>query len=254
MKIFVWYEYWITYTRSGGRSLGGKLQQQYTVRGGRRPFGLSTLIGGWNVDGKTVQLYQTTPSGIYSEWKANAIGRKTFLIILKKKWCDGQDKMLNEFLEKHYTDDLTIEAAVKLAIRALLEVVEHGAKNIDVGILEKKKALSKLQEADIEKIVEEIKKEEELEDGNKEKEKEKNQCARFVKICINLSTKIFCKIYWKITMKHKYFNTIKLLETTINKKKTQTISQLITTDLFYSSHIHFERNTQAVIKALDAVE
>ncbi|ETO23818.1 hypothetical protein RFI_13350, partial [Reticulomyxa filosa] len=56
-----------------------ELQQQYTVRGGRRPFGLSTLIGGWNVDGKTVQLYQTTPSGIYSEWKANAIGRKVDL-------------------------------------------------------------------------------------------------------------------------------------------------------------------------------
>ncbi|ETO15938.1 hypothetical protein RFI_21422 [Reticulomyxa filosa] len=83
--------------------------------------------------------------------------------------------MLNEFLEKHYTDELTIDAAVKLAVRALLEVVEHGAKNIDVGILERKKTLSKLQETDIEKIVEEIKKEEELEDGNKDKEKEKGK-------------------------------------------------------------------------------
>jgi len=108
-----------------------ELQQQYTVRGGRRPFGLSTLIGGWNVDGKSVQLFQTTPSGIYSEWKANAIGRK--------------DKMLNEFLEKHYTEDMSTEAAIKLAVRALLEVVEHGAKNIDIGVLERKKNFKKIR-------------------------------------------------------------------------------------------------------------
>ena len=54
-------------------------QQQYTVRGGRRPFGLACLIGGWHkhiTDKQNVKLYQTVPSGIYSEWKANAIGRK----------------------------------------------------------------------------------------------------------------------------------------------------------------------------------
>lgn len=63
-----------------------ELQQQYTVRGGRRPFGLATLIGGYHpyiADEQNVQLYQTIPSGVYTEWKACAIGRK--------------DKMLNEF-------------------------------------------------------------------------------------------------------------------------------------------------------------
>ena len=56
-----------------------ELQQQYTVRGGRRPFGLAALIGGHHpyiTDKQNVQLYQTLPSGIYTEWKANAIGRK----------------------------------------------------------------------------------------------------------------------------------------------------------------------------------
>ena len=54
-------------------------QQSYTVRGGRRPFGLACLIGGWHEDKENeynVGLWQTTPSGIYTEWKANAIGRK----------------------------------------------------------------------------------------------------------------------------------------------------------------------------------
>lgn len=51
-------------------------QQKFTVRGGRRPFGLACLIGGWNNDDNKCNLYQTLPSGIYSEWKANAIGRK----------------------------------------------------------------------------------------------------------------------------------------------------------------------------------
>jgi len=99
-------------------------QQQFTVRGGRRPFGLSVLLGGWHGDAKNVQLFQTTPSGIYSEWKANAIGRK--------------DKMVNEFLEKHYEENMSNEKGIKLAVRALLQVVEHGAKNIDVGVVEKK--------------------------------------------------------------------------------------------------------------------
>jgi 20S proteasome alpha/beta subunit len=121
-------------------------QQKYTVRGGRRPFGLSTLIGGWHPDSKEMSLWQTTPSGIYTEWKANAIGRK--------------DKMLNEFLEKHYKDSLNIDECVKLCIRALLEVVEHGSKNIDIGVLEMGKSIKKLDLKDVTTIVEEIQKEE----------------------------------------------------------------------------------------------
>merc|ERR1719183_1264029 len=50
------------------------IQQSYTQKGGRRPFGLSTLVLGFDVDG-TPQLWQTEPWGTYSEWKACAIGR-----------------------------------------------------------------------------------------------------------------------------------------------------------------------------------
>ena len=46
------------------------VQQRYTQSGGVRPFGLSTLIMGFDKGGKdtTPRLYQTEPSGIYSAW------------------------------------------------------------------------------------------------------------------------------------------------------------------------------------------
>ena len=45
-----------------------KVQQEYTQRGGRRPFGIATLIGGFSHNGAP-QLWQTDPSGAYSSWK-----------------------------------------------------------------------------------------------------------------------------------------------------------------------------------------
>ena len=50
------------------------LKQRYTQSNGRRPFGISCLIGGFDDDG-TPHLFQTEPSGTYHEWKANATGR-----------------------------------------------------------------------------------------------------------------------------------------------------------------------------------
>lgn len=44
------------------------VQQRYTQSGGVRPFGLSTLIVGFDKGEKIPRLYQTEPSGIYSAW------------------------------------------------------------------------------------------------------------------------------------------------------------------------------------------
>lgn len=44
------------------------VQQRYTQSGGVRPFGISTLIVGFDPNDQTPRLYQTEPSGIYSAW------------------------------------------------------------------------------------------------------------------------------------------------------------------------------------------
>lgn len=80
-----------------------------------RPFGISTLIIGFDHSDPTPRLYQTEPSGMFSAWKANAIGRSS--------------KTVREFLEKNYKEDMSQEDAVKLAIKSLLEVVQTGAKS-----------------------------------------------------------------------------------------------------------------------------
>lgn len=51
------------------------LQQKYTQQGGVRPFGISTLIVGFDVDG-VPKLFQTDPSGVYSAWKVPLSTRK----------------------------------------------------------------------------------------------------------------------------------------------------------------------------------
>ncbi|KAJ9111680.1 hypothetical protein QFC19_001039 [Naganishia cerealis] len=94
------------------------VQQKYTQSGGARPFGISTLIVGFDPEDTTPRLYQTEPSGIYSAWKANAIGRSS--------------KTVREFLEKNYTEGLDKDEAIKLTIKSLLEVVQTGAKNIEI--------------------------------------------------------------------------------------------------------------------------
>lgn len=44
------------------------VQQRYTQSGGVRPFGISTLIVGFDSGSKVPRLYQTEPSGIFSAW------------------------------------------------------------------------------------------------------------------------------------------------------------------------------------------
>lgn len=133
------------------------LKQKYTQSNGRRPFGISCLIGGFDYDGQP-HLYQTEPSGIYYEWKANATGRSA--------------KTVREFLEKFYKDEevATDDGAIKLAIRALLEVVQSGQKTLEVAVMRRNETLQMLDVATIEKYVTIIEKEKE-EEAEKKKQK-----------------------------------------------------------------------------------
>ena len=113
------------------------IQQRYTQSGGVRPFGISTLIMGFDSLG-VPQLYQTEPSGNHTAWKAVAIGRN--------------QKTVKEYLEKNYSET-TAADGVKLACRALLEVVEAGSKNIEVAVLRHGEPLKMLGDAEVEEIV-----------------------------------------------------------------------------------------------------
>lgn len=44
------------------------VQQRYTQSGGVRPFGISTLLAGFDPNDEVPRLYLTEPSGIYSAW------------------------------------------------------------------------------------------------------------------------------------------------------------------------------------------
>jgi 20S proteasome subunit alpha 4 len=121
------------------------VQQRYTQSGGVRPFGISTLTCGFDTD-ETPRLFQTDPAGTYSEWKAATIGRS--------------GKTIREFLEKNYKDELSSDDAIKLAVQALMEVVESGSKNIEVAVMRFGKPLEVLPEEQIEsvcKVIEEEK-------------------------------------------------------------------------------------------------
>uniref|UniRef100_A0A6G1SB92 Proteasome subunit alpha type n=1 Tax=Aceria tosichella TaxID=561515 RepID=A0A6G1SB92_9ACAR len=123
-----------------------QLKQKYTQSNGKRPFGISALITGFDDDG-TPRLFQTDPSGVYHEWKANSTGRSA--------------QTVREFLEKNYTADIAAkdDQVVKLAIRALLEVVQ--GKNLEVAIMRHRTPMKLLSTSEVDAIVAEIEKEKE---------------------------------------------------------------------------------------------
>jgi 20S proteasome subunit alpha 4 len=97
-----------------------ELQQKATQSGGRRPYGVATIVGGFNIDGSP-QLWMTEPSGMATAWKACAVGNQT--------------KAVLETLEAGHNAELTRDEAARLAVRALLEVVESGARNIELVVM-----------------------------------------------------------------------------------------------------------------------
>jgi 20S proteasome subunit alpha 4 len=109
-----------------------------------RPFGISTFIIGF--EGKEPKLYQTEPSGAYSLWKANAIGRNS--------------KNLREFLEKNHKEGMSTEETIRLAVETLMEVVDN-AKNLELCVAYPNGKFDLLEEEAIDKVIKSIEKEKE---------------------------------------------------------------------------------------------
>jgi 20S proteasome subunit alpha 4 len=123
-----------------------KIQQKYTQQGGVRPFGIATLMTGIGTDPEHPErpyLYQTDPAGTHSRWKAQVIGGRNA-------------KSLREFLEKQYTADMTEAQSVRLAVQALLEVVDSGAKTMEICVVRTGGVKEMLAEEAVQVVVVEI--------------------------------------------------------------------------------------------------
>eukprot|EP01130_Rhizamoeba_saxonica_P000022 TRINITY_DN10016_c0_g1_i1.p1 TRINITY_DN10016_c0_g1~~TRINITY_DN10016_c0_g1_i1.p1 ORF type:complete len:263 (-),score=89.32 TRINITY_DN10016_c0_g1_i1:27-815(-) len=137
-------------------------QQSYTQSGGVRPYGITTFIVGFE-DGEP-KLYETDPAGTYSEWVANSCGRhgepvKKFLVQkypgVKEDEDDKDESSSETDEEEEDVEPLDEDGAVKLAVQALLDVVES-PKNIEIAIVHQEQPLLYLEQEEIEAIVTQI--------------------------------------------------------------------------------------------------
>ena len=85
--------------------------------------------------------------------KANAIGRSA--------------KTVREFLERNHAEDMDREATIKLTVKSLLEVVQTGARNIEIAVMAPGKPLEMLPVDDIEAYVKGIEAEKQEEAAKK---------------------------------------------------------------------------------------
>lgn len=81
-----------------------------------RPFGISLIVAGV-YNGKS-QLFETEPAGALAEYNAVAIGQ-------------GKKKAM-EMLEKEYKAGITLEKAIKLALK-IISATSYEKKQFDVN-------------------------------------------------------------------------------------------------------------------------
>ncbi len=121
------------------------LKQVCTQSGGLRPFGVSVIVAGIDNDGPKV--YETDPTGIFFQFKATVIG-------------EGEPE-IEEILNHEYKDSLTIEEALKLALRALNQVLD---KNFSVErvaaayIKTNEKVFREVSRANLDRVLKDVKK------------------------------------------------------------------------------------------------
>ena len=162
---------------------------RYTQRGGVRPFGLCCLIAGFTDAGEG-QLWHTDPTGVYSRWAVSAkkassatLSCPSFHVALllhavQANAVGRNSKSLVEFLEARYSAEMSEEETVKLAVQTLLEVrataglchavavvaqiclftrpvqiVESGAKSMELAVLKSKEPIKFYEEAELTPIV-----------------------------------------------------------------------------------------------------
>ncbi len=111
---------------------------QFTQYSGVRPFGVALIVAGIDQLGESVFI--TDPSGTFIPYTAIAIG-------------SGSDDV-NDFLEKNYNEDMSLDDTAALAVAAinLKADVKDIVKNIRIAkISREKKVLEKISDEEIEK-------------------------------------------------------------------------------------------------------
>jgi len=100
------------------------MAQQLTQFGGYRPYAVALILAG--VDKNGASLYQTDPSGTFIAYDAIAIG-------------NGSDQV-NEFLEKNYHADISLDDASSLALESIYLVSEEktGTRHIKMSQIDTK--------------------------------------------------------------------------------------------------------------------
>jgi proteasome alpha subunit len=121
-------------------------QQLHTQIAGVRPFGTALLIAG---TGSTPKLFETDPSGSYWEYKATAIGENTDAV--------------RDIFNKEYKEDMSLDDAVNLALRALYKGTNErfNERSIEISAISKGKFKKLSEEAvkkHILKAIEDVKK------------------------------------------------------------------------------------------------
>ena len=112
---------------------------QFTQYSGVRPFGVALIIAG--VDRKGSTIYVTDPSGTYVSYSAMAIG-------------SGSDEV-NDFLEKNYKPEMSVDDCGALAIAAinLKSEEKSGVKHIKMAkVSDETKLLEMISNSDLEKL------------------------------------------------------------------------------------------------------
>jgi len=97
------------------------MEQAYTQYGGIRPFGIAFLFAGH--DKKGLHLFETDPSGIYTEYRAHAIGM-------------GSPEA-NKLLEKKYRENMSIEDAKAAALDIFKEILakEYSLERLEAAVI-----------------------------------------------------------------------------------------------------------------------
>lgn len=99
------------------------LMQVYTQYGGIRPFGVSLLIAGYDMQPR---LYEAEPSGAMTGFNADSIG--------------SGKKEVDEILEKGYKENMPLDDAIALALTALKKTSEEKLQpeNVEISYVDGK--------------------------------------------------------------------------------------------------------------------